>query len=368
MKNITLTMIFEGSALNRDEKVGGNILSIKKMNVNGKIKSYIGKPALRHYLFETLNKVYGWGKTDVLLGQKNVIQFDLTHSDIIINPELDAFGYMFTVSEQGAFTRKSPIGITKAISIADYEQDLAFYGNHDLVARATYQGLKTSDNKYPSPDPYNKEEHTTFYKLSFTIDEKILGNDSWIIDEQPIYENGVLRIKIGNIEKIINCKQDESDNRNYHIETLQENNTISLGQIRIEKINTNTYKISFHVEENIKLERTGQILESIKNGLYAQSSGEANTIVPLFMIASGVKIPSPIFHSYIDVRNEGGKLKVIGINDCLENGWIDGEVYLKGSERIPVETIDNKTTADWRSFLKNLGLAENGVENESTEN
>jgi len=54
IKNITLTMIFDGSALNRDEKIGGNILSIKKMNVNGEIRSFIGKPAIRHYLFKSL--------------------------------------------------------------------------------------------------------------------------------------------------------------------------------------------------------------------------------------------------------------------------------------------------------------------------
>jgi CRISPR-associated protein Cst2 len=54
IKNVTVTVIFEGSALNRDEKIGGNILSIKKLNVNGEVHSFIGKPAIRHYLFQTV--------------------------------------------------------------------------------------------------------------------------------------------------------------------------------------------------------------------------------------------------------------------------------------------------------------------------
>jgi CRISPR-associated protein Cst2 len=60
MKNITLTIIFEGSALNRDEKIGGNILSIKKLQIGGKTISFIGKTAIRHYLFSTLHKAYNW--------------------------------------------------------------------------------------------------------------------------------------------------------------------------------------------------------------------------------------------------------------------------------------------------------------------
>lgn len=51
MKHITLTMIFDGSALNRDEKVGGNILSIKKLKQGSRVVSFIGKPAIRHYLY-----------------------------------------------------------------------------------------------------------------------------------------------------------------------------------------------------------------------------------------------------------------------------------------------------------------------------
>lgn len=357
MKNITLTIVFEGSALNRDEKLGGNILSIKKMNVNGKIKSYIGKPAIRHYLFETLNKLYGWGKTKVLLGQKDVIQFDLLNESILSSPELDTFGYMYTVKDEGAFTRKSPLGITKAISVFEYEQDLGFYGNHDLVKRAVNQGLKASGDKLPSPDPYNKEEHTSFYKLSFTLDTSILGIDEWIVSEKPNYLNDTLIIKIGDKEKKLSCR------------VLDENSLIystSEGNIHVDQVNSKTYNVKYILNKNFKLKRITQILTAIKNGLYAQSSGEANTIVPLFMIASGVKVPSPVFHSYIDIKKEDGKVEVIGINDCIANGWVDGKVYLKGSERIPISLYKENIEENWNNFLTSLYNSES--ENESSEN
>ncbi len=144
-KHITLTVIFEGSALNRDEKIGGNILSIKKLKYGNRTVSFIGKPAIRHYLFETLQKMR-WKPASVTL-QGEVIQFDITKDDILTSPELDAFGYMYTIGEQASITRKAPVGITKAIGLDPYEGDMAFYANHDLVKRAIQQGEDAS------PDP-----------------------------------------------------------------------------------------------------------------------------------------------------------------------------------------------------------------------
>jgi CRISPR-associated protein Cst2 len=192
IKNITITIIFEGSALNRDEKIGGNILSIKKLNVNGEIRSFISKTAIRHYLFQTLNRGYNWTPAKVT-EQDQVVQFDLTQDDILSNPELDIFGYMFTAGDQ-SITRKSPLGITKAISLSSYESDLVFYANHDLVARGRQEGLNVN------PSPVNKEEHSSFYKVSFTIDAKIIGNDTWIVEDCK-YENGKLSLFIAKKEK-----------------------------------------------------------------------------------------------------------------------------------------------------------------------
>lgn len=365
MNNITLTIIFEGSALNRDEKVGRNILSIKKMNVNGEIKSFISKVAIRHYLFETLQKAFGtnWKGASVT-GQESVVQFDIAKDDILSNAELDAFGYMYTISGENSLTRKSPIGITKAVSISNYEQDLAFYANHDLVKRANVQGLNVS------PSPYNKEEHTSLYKISFTIDSKILGEDTWIVSNEPTFSNDELQLTFGDATKIIKCRQEQNNNNLYLVDTQLDSNSIHIGTI-VTEMKNNVYIIRFSLSEDLKKKRIRQLIETIKDGLYAQSSGEANTIVPMFIIASGVRIPSPIFHSFIDVSKEDGQVKVIGINDCLKNSWVEGNIYIQDCDRLAVDSLlktkiekkEDNLTNDWIVFLSSVGLGENSNAN-----
>jgi len=73
INSITCTIIFDGSALNRDEKIGNNILSIKKLTYHGEIRPFISKNAIRHYLFNSLNKAFkkNWEPTPVILrGEK----------------------------------------------------------------------------------------------------------------------------------------------------------------------------------------------------------------------------------------------------------------------------------------------------------
>jgi len=356
MKNITITIIFEGSALNRDEKVG-NILSIKKLQVGGKTRSFIGKTAIRHYLFSSLYKAYkefGWKPTEVLVsgrGEQKVVQFDITKDDILTSPELDAFGYMYTIGDQMSITRKAPVGITKAISLTEWNGDMAFYCNHDLVDRAINQGLDAS------PNPYNKEEHQSLYKLSFTIDAERFGKDEWVLDEKPDFKNNklVLTLPDDKQKEISDVSQDKKE----HKYILQ-----NLGTIKCENIKDNKYKVIFELNEEKKKERIKQILTVIKNGFYAQSSGEANTIVPLFMIAAPVKIPSPIFHPHIDIEEieKGKSYKVIGISDCLKNSWLekDGEgkvkVFIMESEKVKLGEELKDIMKEWDDFLKECGI------------
>jgi len=457
MKNITLTIIFEGSALNRDEKIGGNILSIKKLQIGGKTVSFIGKTAIRHYLFTTLHQAFGWKETKVT-AEGEVIQFDITQEDILTSPELDAFGYMYTIGNQMSITRKAPVGITKAVALTEWNGDMAFYCNHDLVNRAIKQG----ENAFPNP--FNKEEHLSLYKVSFTIDAERLGRDEWIIEgfsydstkkkliltlqtpkyailkdvkkeedeeaniiykieekeiyidgrnvriskdlmeltskkkreerislkfkniylasesksggkktkkpnievkdfeeeenfyifsvsKEPVYdeEKKELRIEIG-LQKIIENVEESQEGYKIKIDDKSE------ATIKVEKAG-NRYKVIFEIPDTEKKKRIENLLTAIKDGLYAQSSGEANTIVPLFMIAAPVKVPCPIFHPFIQLEEiEKGKIfKVLGISDCLKNSWLDGKVFIMESERIKCEIKEDQksnVTNDWDEFLK----------------
>ena len=100
-----------------------------------------------------------------------------------------------------------------------------------------------------------------------------------------------------------------------------------------------------------------EILNAIKNGLYAQSSNESNTIIPLFLVAGYVKVPSPVFHPYLELNRIDEKTyEVIGVSDALNNGWIDGKIFLMDSKRVNIDgdIKDDRVTGNWDDFLKEL--------------
>lgn len=462
MMHITLTMIFEGSALNRDEKIGGNILSIKKLQRGNTTVSFIGKPAIRHYLFSTLQKACGW-KPAKVTGQGQVVQFDITKDDIISSPELDAFGYMYTIGQQASITRKAPVGITKAVGLDSYEGDMAFYANHDLVNRGWNQGLDVT------PNPYNKEEHLSFYKVSFTIDVDALGRDEWIIkdyhfednrlyltiqellhailkdvekkeDEEgniyyeiqnkPIYVEGqtvkvhkdlmepaekkkkaeeiknlqfkknylqvekgkkkrsikiqefeeeenfykfivskepvfdennkTLKIEIGT-EKIIDNVQEKKKGEEYEIKIKKIKNEKEkeiTAKITVERLKEKV-KVAFEIPNEEKWDRIKDILTVIKNGFCAQSSNEANTIIPVFLVAASVKVPAPVFHPYIELKPTANKktYEVIGLKDAINNGWIIDKIFVMETEKIKIankEELQTRLEENWDNFIKNI--------------
>jgi CRISPR-associated protein Cst2 len=394
IKDITITIIFEGSALNRDEKIGGNILSIKKLEINGKTHTFISKNAIRHYLFSTLKRAYDWKESSITT-QGEVLQFDIFKDNILESEELDAFGYMYTIEKASSIIRKAPVGITKAVSLFNWNGDIAFYSNHDLVNRAKNQGLSAD------PNPFNKEEHFSLYKVSFTIDSQRLGKDEWIIEKAEYKENEKkLEITIAIIEsdqkdneteeqknnpekskKSKKQKEEVKKSINYieklnqidkdeFIETIYQRDKdkfIRLIENKENDKNVKNVKIIFELGEQEKKRRIKNILQAIKNGLYSQSSGECNTIIPLFIVASDVKIPSPIFHPYITLEEDPKQKNcyiVKGILDCIKNNsWIGENICIIQTEKVKLDCQEekeiNNKIIDWEKFLENLGLKEN---------
>ena len=347
VKGITLTVIFEASALNRDEKAGESVLTVKKLTRFGnQTHSYISKVAMRHYLFETLYRCYGgdrggdWKKAECTKAgerDKKVVQFDLTKHSILDSAELDAFGYMYTKkgenkNETIALTRKAPVGITKAISLETWEGDMQFNANHDLARRCG-----------ADPNPVNKEEHVSYFKVSFTIDVEKLGVDEWLIDI--------------NKQKHKEFFQEFLRNKGLSNVSLN-NNSLPLSlQLSEGIIEITNQKVEFRLDQQAKAKRICQILNAIKDGLKYHVSGENWGIVPKFIIAGALKLPIPIFHSYV---NRDGL-----DNSIFENGYIlkDKEgrllVYIykaQSFKSFDVNVSNYNLVTNWQEFLNCLGI------------
>ncbi|WP_040335447.1 type I-B CRISPR-associated protein Cas7/Cst2/DevR [Candidatus Magnetobacterium casense] len=372
IKGITLTVIFEACALNRDEKIGGNIPSIKKMvRFGNKTFSYISRVAMRHYLFNSLNKLYpkDWAEASVV--SSDVVQFDLTRNNILNSSELDAFGYMFT-AVQPTMTRKSPVGITKAVAFETWEGDMQFNANHDLARRGG-----------SNPNPVNKEEHCSYFKVSYTIDTEKIGNDEWLIKDDKNWQllciEQVLKDTIGKSDTESKHDQETSQITNetsnkkkkdksktpinisgkFDIFSQPENviEKKQLGSITmINESDGTTKRAVFELAKSEKLKRIRQILTVIKNGLIYHTSGENYGIVPVFIVAAGLKLPVPLFNSYL----EQGKFfdAILDNHYIVSNGTGKKKVYFCNPKDI-INGIPNDgyyKNNEWDEFLTALGL------------
>lgn len=150
-------------------------------------------------------------------------------------------------------------------------------------------------------------------------------------------------------------KVDEKTKNKYY--TIQSNGK-EIGTITIEKAGDKT-KVIFEISKEEKEKRIENILKAIKNGLYSQSSNEANTILPLFLIAAQVKVPVPVFHPYLELApSKDNTYKVKGLTDAISNSWIEErKICIVESEKIKApEDIDIERIS-WDEFLKELGLS-----------
>ncbi len=346
-KSLTIAVVYDAAALNRDEKIGNNVLSIKKITRGNKIYSAISRVSQTHHIFNTLNSLNPntWKETKVSpsgKGDKKVIQFDLKTENIITSAELDFFGYMGTESMN---MRKSPVGMTKALSLLPWEGDLLFYANHGLIKRAK------NDDPSIQPNPYSKEEHSSLYNGNVTVNGNVLGKDYWLMEEAKVEEKEDSLIVVSKKVKyefvgLKKIAEDEYEN--------------DKGIIKIEKVKNNdkALKINFALKKEEREKRLRDFLKVIRNGIVFQSSGEAPGLNPVFLIAAIVDVPMPVFNGYVELNQEelkkgSFKIKASNINNALTNQYIqkcfafDGIDLLDGE----IDVAQDKKVEDWEAFV-----------------
>ena len=229
---ITLTVVFEAMSLNRDEGMG-NIQALHLLTRgDGTVYSFMSRQALTFSIRKCLIESGEWKQTEVQ-GDGQVSQY---HGRIADYEEIDLFGYMRTEgkkeNESGkANVRPASVTFTHAISLEPYCGDIAFYANHEMVKRR---------GEDATPNPYNRQEHKSFYKYSVVIDLNRVSNDEYDDNAQD-----------GKKAK----------------------------------------------------ERLSQLLEAM-GSLHHQIAAYREPLYPLFIAAAHVKYGSPIFHNYVELSRK----------------------------------------------------------------
>lgn len=349
VKGITLTIEFDGWALNRDENLGGNERTIKKIKKDGQIYSFISSKSLRHHLFWTLHDRFNWPITDCVADKDTeksddksvVVQPDLTKHNIITSPELDAFGYMYTIKGDMGLSRKAPVGITHAIALNPWDGTSHVMANHDFARRVPNA----------TPIPVKEENDYNTFRASFTIDVGRLGVDEWYVNRVEYKDGELSLIKIQVIitgsEKKGNLKIEKKPIFTHTVkaEKLSDNEyKLDKGRIIIEELKPETDKdaglvrVKFIVDEDEKKRRIYQIMTVIKNGLMYRVGTDCG-IKPLRLYVAGLEVAMPVLH-YGD----------------FDSDYIVKDVGEPLVYKYDHKNIQGQEKQRWHEFLKRLGV------------
>jgi len=352
IKGLSATVVFEASAVNRDEKLAGNITSIKKLSRHSGTYSFMSRAFVRHHLFETLQMLHNWKPAPVTVAtDKKVIQFNFPDANIVTYPEIDIFGFMNTsvLGSDVGVTRKAPLGMTKAISLEPWQADMSFYANHDMVQRAITAGIEAT------PNPFQKEEHHSYYRLSYTLDLHRLGyHDIRMNTVPPLLQKWIKSLQAANTEDLESVDFfDESFKTDNWYRISKDNDTLSgvVGLLEEKSIS----HIVFIVSREERAKRIKELLEAILNGIAMHSSTEDYGLVPVFFVLATLKVPVPVFNSYVDFAN--GAISTVTLNKAMKNSYIDKAWYdgiLPLSGKLDAENDKLKQWSSIEDVLKAL--------------
>lgn len=284
---ITLTIVFEGMNLNRDEGVGGNILTLKKLHRgDGKVYTFMSRQALRYCITENLMDMGVFQRDCPLTTKKDVLQYNLEKANIIDYPELDLFGYMYT-TDIFTLTRSSPVGLTPAVALETYKYDTSFNANQGLVKRAREQGIPSD------PDIRTEENQLALYKYSIVIDIDKVGEDEWFIPLKPNNTRLKNKEKKEDKENILKLEFEKKSGGKTYTEYLY----IPANKVELEE-NEQYLRIKFKISDEEKCKRVVNLVKSLA-WLKRQIAGNPSDLKPLLVIGGLVKVKTPIAHNLI---------------------------------------------------------------------
>lgn len=319
---ITLTVVFEGMNLNRDEGVGGNILTLKKLHRGDeKTYSFISRQALRYSLTKKLIEERNWHLTHVekgtqAEGKKTVSQFDLSIENIITSEEMDAFGYMLTIGDQMSLTRTATVRISNGISLEPYPYDQSLNANHEMARRAN-----------TTPDRWTTEDHKSLYKYSILIDLDRFGIDEW--------------------RGLAELNEDGDKIKGKHKTDFEFPKQMG-EKGKIEKLNNDTLKFIVEIKEKIK--RIEDILYGIKF-LERSIQGRSENLTPLFILGGFISTKTPLADPFVElIPNSSRKLNKSVIDygiALLENAKGENGLIIKGIVKEKFEN-GNEVGKDWK--------------------
>ncbi|MEM0325288.1 MAG: type I-B CRISPR-associated protein Cas7/Cst2/DevR [Candidatus Aenigmatarchaeota archaeon] len=350
---ITLTIIFEGMNLNRDEGVGGNIQTLKKLHRgDGLVYTFMSRQALRYAISKKLIEEFGWKETEVTRrGQRDrkTNQFDMSKANIIEYEEMDFFGYMYTIEGENAFVRSAVCRLTPAISLEKFSFDQSFNANHEMVKRA----IKCGEEGIPNP--WQTEDHLSLYKYSFVIDLDRIGkmDDK---EKKIVLENEEEAKKfLKGYEEYMSAEDKENCSKLIDREYNLTKNGKNIGRIILKNKTEIEIEVNLPVEEKIK--RIVDFLKAIKT-LSRGIQGNINSLAPLFVIGGIISSKTPLAHPLVELIPGTSRKLNKGMIDYAEKILMDSSVVIKTNECFKIQ---NGNQEDTKYIIK--GIVKDKFEN-----
>lgn len=378
---ITLTIVFEGMNLNRDEGVGGNIQTLKKLHRgDGLVHTFMSRQALRYAIAKKLIEEFGWKETEVTRRgeRQKTNQFNMSIANIIEYEEMDFFGYMYTIKGENAFVRTAPCRLTPAVSLEKFSFDQSFNANHEMVKRAVKYGEEGI------PNPWQTEDHLSLYKYSLVIDLDRVGKiddkeKKIVLDEKEAGEF------LKGYEKYMNKEDKEKYTKLEEKEYALNINGKSVGKITLKKVKdkekeeeegkketkkgekqkSTSYEIELEINLTVdeKVRRIVDFLKAIKF-LSRGIQGNTNSLAPLFIIGGIISSKTPLAHPLVElISGTAGKLNK-GMIDYCEKILSDSSTIIIKDNEFKIQKPKN----DIKQEDKNIKYICKGIVKEKFEN